>query len=89
MQIRQQDNKFIGCEAGDCGHIEYRQRASTLEILSTYVPPALRGGGRAAELTRYALRYARANDLQVKPVCSYTRRFLQQHHADYADLLEH
>lgn len=90
MEFRQDgaENKFVACDGDDCGYIKYRETADALAVLSTFVPPELRGGGRAAELTRFALSYARERELKVDPVCSYTQLFLRRHKAEYADLLK-
>jgi len=81
-------NKFIGCEGSDCGYISYEQTDNNrLRVLSTFVPEELRGGGRAATLTRHVLDYARANELTVEPVCSYTQLFMKRNKAEYGDLL--
>ena len=88
MQFRQEkaEKKFIACDGDDCGYIKYRQTDDTLEVLSTFVPPELRGGGRAAEMTRFALNYAREQGLRVDPICTYTQLFLKRNKAEYADL---
>lgn len=89
MDIRQEasENKFIACEGDDCGYIKYQETEGELDVLSTFVPPELRGGGRAATLTRFVLDYARKKGLKVVPTCSYTQLFLKRHSKDYSDLL--
>lgn len=53
--------------------------ANTLDYHHTFVPPALRGGGIASQLAEYALQYARANGLKVRPTCPFVARYLQRH----------
>jgi predicted GNAT family acetyltransferase len=59
--------------------------ADTLEFSSTYVEPARRGRGLAAELVRAALDHARREGKRVIPSCSYVRAYLRRH-PEYADL---
>ena len=63
------------------GGAVYERRDDVIDVLHTYTPPALRGGNLAAELTRAALDFARAEGLRVVPTCSYTRRYLARHGA--------
>lgn len=65
----------------------YSQENDTLFITGTYVPEALGGKGIAAALTKFALEYARTNNLKVKPICSYTAAYMERH-KEYDDLLE-
>ena len=60
-------------------HVDYRIDAGLLSVLSTFVPPALRGKGIAAQLTEAVLEYCRREQLALRPVCSYTVSYLKQH----------
>ncbi len=51
----------------------------TLDYHHTFVPPALRGGGVASQLTEYALRYARDNGFKVRSTCPFVARYLTRH----------
>lgn len=42
-----------------------------LRIVSTYVPPELRGRGIAEALVKEAIRLAKEESLEIEPVCSY------------------
>ena len=53
--------------------------ANTLEYHHTFVPPALRGGGIASQLTAFALRYARENGVKVRPTCPFVSRYVARH----------
>lgn len=59
--------------------INYTREGDTLTIYHTGVPVAFEGRGIAAMLTRFALEWAKANQLRVHPICSYTRAYLQRH----------
>jgi uncharacterized protein len=53
--------------------------AKTLDYHHTFVPPALRGGGIASQLTEYALSYARDKGLKVRPTCPFVARYVKRH----------
>lgn len=65
----------------------YRRQGDTLVLHHTEVPPALQGQGIAAVLVHAALDWARAERLQVRPVCSYVAAYMRRH-PDTLDLLE-
>ncbi len=66
--------------------LNYRRLPDKLVIYHTEVPQQLEGHGLAARLTRAALAYARAENLQVDPRCPYTAAFFQKH-PEFQDLL--
>ena len=66
--------------------LNYRRLPEKLLIYHTEVPQQLEGRGLAARLTRAALAYARAENLQVDPRCPYTAAFFQKH-PEFQDLL--
>ena len=71
---------------GATAFLEYEEAGEGLVVFThTFVPEALRGGGVAAELTRFALDDARARGRKVVPRCSYTDTFMRRHR-EYADL---
>jgi predicted GNAT family acetyltransferase len=65
----------------------YRREARRLLIDHTGVPEAIGGRGVAGELVRAALDYARAGDLRVVPLCSYSAEYIRRH-PGYADLVD-
>lgn len=50
-----------------------------VDFYNTFVPPAGRGHGIAAQLVRAGLAYVRAEGLRVAPSCWYVRRWLDTH----------
>ena len=66
--------------------IDYRFGSGKIVIYHTEVPQQLEGRGLAARLTRAALAWARAENLQVDPRCPYTAAFFQKH-PEFQDLL--
>ena len=51
------------------------------------VDPSVRGKGRAVELIRAAVDWARANDRKITPTCSYARAVMHRT-AEFHDVLE-
>ncbi len=71
----------------DEARLDYVMRdAKTMETVSTWTPPSMRGAGIAARLARAALDHARAEGLRVVPTCWYVAGWIERH-PDYADLL--
>jgi len=73
-------HRFVARMRGAEAVLEYDAAdAKTLDYYHTFVPPALRGGGIASQLTEYALRYARDNGLKVRPTCPFVARYIERH----------
>jgi predicted GNAT family acetyltransferase len=66
--------------------LTYRRFPDRIVLLHTEVPPPFEGHGMATKLSRSALDFARANRLQVVPLCPYVSSFIQKH-PEYQDLL--
>jgi len=58
---------------------DYRLADGVMAVTHTEVPPALQGRGIAAALVGALLDHARANDLKVRPLCSYARAYMRRH----------
>jgi predicted GNAT family acetyltransferase len=79
--------RFTLDKGGAVAYITYREvDAHTLDLDHTFVPPALRGGGIASELTEHALRYARGRGAKVIPSCPFVATYIARHpeHRDLA-----
>jgi predicted GNAT family acetyltransferase len=85
--IVHEPGRFVLRMEGAEAHLRYERHPGVLEVLSTWTPPELRGGGVAARLTEAAVALARREGLRIRPTCSYTRTYLQQH-AELRDLAE-
>jgi len=57
-----------------------------LKITHTGVPQQLEGRGIAAALTKAILNYARDNFIKVRPLCPYTKAYIEKH-PEYSDLV--
>lgn len=65
----------------------YQRAGNTLVLTHTGVPARQQGRGIAAALVQAALGHARAEGLQVRPLCSYVRVYMRRH-PETLDLLE-
>jgi predicted GNAT family acetyltransferase len=86
VRHEQEASRFAATVDGHECELDYRLDGKVLTITHTGVPDAVGGRGIAAQLTRAALAYARAEGLKVYPACSYAAVFFRRH-AEYADLL--
>lgn len=58
---------------------DYELHGTVMAMTHTVVPSALEGRGIAAALVAAALDWARAQGVQVNPVCSYVRIYMKRH----------
>ena len=79
-------NRFEIRIGDEVAFLTYRRDGSTIAYTHTEVPPALEGHGIAAKLATHALDYARANSLDVVPLCPYVADYIKRHPA-YEDLV--
>lgn len=79
-------NRFEAEIDGFLAVIEYQIDGQTMALVHTGVPDELGGRGLGSKLVKFALEYARANDLKVKPVCPFVESYLERH-PDYAGLV--
>ncbi len=59
---------------------------NSMNMIKTYVPPDLRNKGIAAKVVLKGMQYARENNLNVIPTCSYVETFLKRH-KEFRDLV--
>jgi predicted GNAT family acetyltransferase len=79
VRIEHEPGRFVARLEGAEAVLVYELREGVLDVRHTYTPPALRGRGLAARLTRAAFAHAAAHGLTVRPTCSYTRAYLDRH----------
>lgn len=58
--------------------VEYRIEDGKIYFPHTYVPTELEGQGYASTLVKEALNYAKENNLDVVPLCSFVRVYVQR-----------
>lgn len=73
------ERRFETQVGGDTAVADYRIEGDKMVFTHTFVPPAGRGKGVAAELVNASLLYAREQKLTPVPQCSYVVTFLQRH----------
>ncbi len=67
-------------------HADYHLSGIIMTIFHVYTPPEYRGKGIAAKVTKFALDYARENNLKVIPQCPYAHSYIAEH-KEYQSLL--
>jgi predicted GNAT family acetyltransferase len=65
---------------------DYRRDGARLAILHVEAPPNLRGTGAAGRLMQGLMDLARAEGLNVVPLCSYAAAWLRRHPESRAPL---
>lgn len=73
------DNRFEIEIDGLLSVIEYTIIGNVIDIYHTGVPQELSGRGIAASLAKTILEYAKENELEVKPTCSYVQKYIEKH----------
>jgi len=58
---------------------DYRLHGDTMMLVHTEVPQKLEGRGIASALVKAAFAHAKENGMDVLPVCSYVRTWVQRH----------
>lgn len=71
---------------GKLSLVDYREHDNVLIVTHTEVPQELEGRGIAAALTKTLLDYVRENGLKVRPICPYTKVYIQRH-PEYSDIV--
>jgi uncharacterized protein len=63
----------------EMGLLAYRQRPGQIELMHTEVPMSQRGKGIGETIVKFALEYARQNQLEVIPSCRFVQAYLKRH----------
>jgi predicted GNAT family acetyltransferase len=71
---------------GEVAFLEYDRRGSSIGLIYLFVPGSLQYQGLQDVLTKYALAYARVNNLKVAPVSPYTAEYVRTRR-EYDDVL--
>lgn len=82
LSVVQEPGRFVVRMGNAEAHLTYERHPGVLEVISTFTPPALRGRGIAARLTETVIAFARQEGLRIRPTCSYTRAYLEDHPAE-------
>jgi predicted GNAT family acetyltransferase len=68
--------RFVLSEGAAEAVLDYRREDKAVVFTHTFVPPELRGGGRAARLVEYGLEWAAQQGLEVRAECTYVAAVL-------------
>ncbi len=71
--------RFEAIVEGMLCRTDYRMHGDTMMVVHTEVPALLEGRGIASALVQAAFKHAADNGLDVLPVCSYVRSWVQRH----------
>jgi hypothetical protein len=79
VQHNPASQRFEAIVDGMLCRTDYRMHGDTMMLVHTEVPSQLEGRGIASALVKAAFDHASANGLDVLPVCSYVRSWVQRH----------
>ena len=86
IEHNQTESRFEIRLEGKIALVDYIKQGDILVVTHTGVPAELEGRGIAAALNKALLEHVRENSLKVRPVCPYTKVYIQKH-AEYSDLV--
>src|SRR5690349_21429956 len=73
------DNQYEVHAEGEVAVLTYQRQGKRITFYHTEVPPALEGRGIAGMMARAALEAARADGLEVVPLCPYVAAYIRRH----------
>ena len=83
MTAKISDNKtakrFELAEEGHTAYADYRIDGTVLHINYVFSPPELRGKGTAGRLMEGIVEAAKADRLEIHPICGYAASWLKRH----------
>jgi uncharacterized protein len=74
-------------EGASAAVLQYRRTGPRITFLHTFVPEEMRGRGVAQQLAHAGLEHAKAESLEVEPLCTFVQSYLKQH-PEYQTLVE-
>lgn len=77
----QKEPGHIWASDGDrlLAEVNFPSRNGLAAITHTFVDDSLRGQGIAAQLLQAAADQIRADGMKVRPICSYAKKWFEQH----------
>lgn len=73
------ENQYEVHAEGEVAILTYQRQNGRITFYHTEVPPKLEGRGIAGMLARTALEAARADGLDVIPLCPYVAAYIRRH----------
>jgi len=90
MDIMITNNQLAGCfeiaQAGRTAFLEYVVTGGLMTLVHTEVPEELGGKGFGGKLVKFALEYAKRNNLRVAAHCEFAHSYIMRH-KEYKSLL--
>ncbi|KAA2266978.1 N-acetyltransferase [Solihabitans fulvus] len=86
--VPEQNHYEATVDGAHAGLAAYHRTKRVIVFTHTEVDPAFEGRGVGGALARTALDQARADGLEVLPVCPFFKAWIDKH-PDYADLVHH
>lgn len=68
-------------------HLDYRFYKDDIALMHTFVPVEGRGKGYGPALAKFALEYAKANNLKIMVYCPFVAKYIKQH-PEYEPLID-
>jgi predicted GNAT family acetyltransferase len=81
-----EQEQFEVHEDGELAVLQYRFHEGAIWLMHTEVPKKLEGRGIASTLARYALEWAKKNQIKAKVLCPFVAIFLKRH-PEYNDIV--
>lgn len=72
------EGRFEYVVDGQTAYADCRREDDTLYIDFVYAPDALRGTGAAGRLMRHVVNVARAENLEIVPICGYAAHWIRR-----------
>src|SRR5205823_5566274 len=72
-------SRFETTVDGETAFLTFHRNGKRITLIHTEVPASLEGRGVGSDIVRFALDYARTNDLTVVPRCPFVRAYLERH----------
>ncbi len=71
-------DRFTVSDGGETAELVYRKTGNQIVFMHTGVPAALEGRGIGSALAKAGLNYARAEGLEVVPLCPFVRGYIER-----------
>ncbi|MFV0597554.1 GNAT family N-acetyltransferase [Shewanella sp.] len=77
VEHQQDRQRFVIPVDGYEAVLEYQLNGQHIDFNRTFVPDELRGKGLAERLVRHGLKWAKAQDYEIRASCWYVQKFLK------------
>jgi hypothetical protein len=78
VQNNEAAQRFEVVQDGHLAELDYQRQGNRIIFTHTGVPRALEGRGIGGALAKAGLEFARANELQVVPLCPFVRSYIER-----------